>query len=201
MKKIKIIAAWCFSILLIFAIAPFSGAESIYSSIIRIHVIANSDDEKDQALKLEVRDAILDYVSQNFHGIDNIEEAKTEIIERGAEIIELANKTIAENGFSYSAKIVFGEENYPTRDYISFSLPKGKYISLRVMLGDAAGQNWWCVLFPPVCTNSAADTEKVLSDAGISKQNIKTITKSGKIYEIRFKFMELLSELKEKIAN
>lgn len=129
------------------------GEGEVYDSVIRLHVLANSDGEADQALKLKVRDAILaEGVFENCEGMDEAVEG----IEKAAEkAVNTANALLAAEGVPYRASYAWGQEDYPTREYEGLRLPSGKYLSLRIVLGKGEGQNWWCVLFPPLCMGSA----------------------------------------------
>ncbi|MBQ6182496.1 MAG: stage II sporulation protein R [Clostridia bacterium] len=122
----------------------------LYRSVIRLRVIANSDDEADQSLKLAVRDAILSGSHGLFAG-DDIDEAVRIVGASEPELLAIAGRVLAEYSADYGARVVFGEEEYPTREYDGRIFPAGRYLSLRVILGKGEGQNWWCVLFPPLC--------------------------------------------------
>ena len=122
----------------------------LYSDVIRLHVIANSDSETDQQLKLAVRDAILENSRVLFAGED-IDEAARIVGASEPELLAIAGRVLDEYGAEYGARVVFGEEEYPTREYGGRIFPAGRYLSLRVILGKGEGQNWWCVLFPPLC--------------------------------------------------
>ena len=195
--KVKIIGALCLSFLVLFAVTsvlPVNGEAGIYDDMIRLHVLANSDSEEDQALKLKVRDAVLEEAEKIC--ASNSEEAyvKTkeslEILERAAE------KKIKEEGYDYPVLVVLGEEKYPEREYDGFTLPEGTYTSLRVLIGEAEGKNWWCVLYPPLCTASAEKREEVFIAAGFTDEQYKTITESNnKTYKIKFKIAEIIKDL------
>lgn len=115
--------------------------------ILRLHVIANSDSEADQAVKLLVRDAILACMEPG----DSAEEAEAFVRDHGAELLQAAEDVLRERGFSYSAQLMLGDYEFPDRTYGDTLYPAGTYRALRVVLGEGAGQNWWCVLFPPLC--------------------------------------------------
>ncbi|MBR5295448.1 MAG: stage II sporulation protein R, partial [Clostridia bacterium] len=160
-------------------------AENIYNSVIRIHVLANSNDALDQELKIKVRDRILDFAKENFSEEYDKDQAEKAIKEKLPEIISLSEKSLEDAGCNDSVSATLSQEYYPTREYETLSLPAGEYLSLRVMIGEAKGENWWCVLFPPVCINSAVDTEDALANAGMEKKNILTVT-GKKEYVYRF---------------
>ncbi len=195
--KVKIIGALCLSFLVLFTIMsvlPVNGETEIYSDMIRLHVLANSDSEEDQALKLKVRDAVL-LEAEKIKAEDSKEayiktEESLEILENAAEA------KIREEGYDYKVSVVLGEEKYPEREYDGFVLPEGTYTSLRVLIGEAAGKNWWCVLYPPLCTATASKRENVFIAAGFTDEQYKTITESNKkTYKIKFKIAEIIKDL------
>ena len=125
--------------------------QALKENVIRLHVIANSDAEEDQAEKLEVRDAVLAYIQEEIAKLPSSEEAEVYIRERLAEIEEVANQVLAENGSDHIAKVKLGLQEFGKRIYETFSLPSGVYKSLQIEIGEAEGKNWWCVVYPPLC--------------------------------------------------
>lgn len=125
--------------------------ESISGSLVRLHVLAVSDDSNEQRIKLNVRDSVLSYISPKLESAESPDEAKR-IISSELDGIKSAAETAAEGR---PVKVTLTQEYYPTRDYGSFSLPAGRYESLRVILGEGEGHNWWCVVFPPLCLTAA----------------------------------------------
>ena len=153
MKMTKIILLLCVFILCsaVCDILPIHGEEKIYESVVRLHVLANSDSDEDQALKLKVRDEILSYISPLVIDSKSQEDAMRIINEKIDEIEAIAQTTVYSHGYDYSVDVTLTLEEYPTRNYEAMSFPSGEYVSLRVLIGEAEGQNWWCVLFPPLC--------------------------------------------------
>lgn len=195
--KAKIILGICISFLLAFTVMsfiPVSGEEEIYDNMIRLHVLANSDSPEDQELKLKVRDAVLEEAEKiSCTGPD---EAYIKAKDSLGVLKTAAESKIREEGYSYSVDVVLGEEKYPERDYDGFALPSGTYTSLRVLIGDAAGKNWWCVLYPPLCTAAATEREEVFIAAGFTKGQYETITETeNKRYRVKFKIVEIIKEL------
>lgn len=175
---------------LLLAALPVRGEEEIYSDVIRLHIIAASDTEEDQALKLAVRDAVLGVYGSaltSYPDRDSAAEAARELLPG---IRSLAEQTLREAGCDKPVSVTLTEEEYPTRDYETFSLPAGRYLSLRVLIGEAEGHNWWCVLYPPLCLDTATEGE-LLSDAewGLLTEN------GGGHYQVRFKLLEWLKML------
>lgn len=196
--NVKIIASLSAAILIAFtviSILPVNGEEKIYTDLIRLHVIANSDSDSDQKLKLKVRDAILE--SAETLGLNGSKTNAQMLITDGKSILlEAANKVIESEGYNYPVHIEFGEERYPERNYEDFTLPEGEYTSLRVIIGDGAGHNWWCVLYPPLCTAVAGEREETFISAGFTDSQYRAITESGKNkYKVKFKILEIIDEI------
>ncbi len=118
---------------------------------LRLHVIANSDAETDQQVKMEVRDAVLNVTKDGILQCENAQEAKEYIEENLEIIVATANDTLEKNGFNYTAQAKVGISHFPDREYQGVRYPEGDYEALRVVLGDGKGKNWWCVMFPPLC--------------------------------------------------
>lgn len=175
-------------------ILPTQEEYEIYESTIRLHVLANSDSKEDQALKLKVRDAILKRA--NTYDTDNKEIALEKIKEEKNELIKIAKSVIEKEGKSYDVSIEIGQESYPKREYEGFSLPAGEYTSVRVLIGEGAGKNWWCVLYPPLCTSLATEyDEESCLEVGLTKNQYDLITSNEKgQYKIKFKLLEIASE-------
>ena len=182
---------------LIFAIvlsfARFDAAcGDVRENVVRLHIIANSDSIEDQALKLKVRDAILAQSTDIFDGNEKYEDALTVCQDSLNQFKEIADRTIEENGFSYSAEASVGDTYFETREYDTFTLPAGTYKSLNIKLGKAEGKNWWCVVFPAVCIPAAADTDlsKSVGADGVE------ITSNPQRYIMKFKAVEIYEDIK-----
>jgi stage II sporulation protein R len=201
MKTTKIILLLCVFILCaaVCDILPIHGEEKIYESVVRLHVLANSDSDEDQALKLKVRDAILAYVSPRVIDSSSREDAIEILTGELSEIEKIAQDVIFDNGYNYSVDVTLTLEEYPTRNYEAMSFPSGEYVSLRVLIGEAEGQNWWCVLFPPLCLSAATDKREVETaclSAGLTGEQYRMIADTDKTrYKLRFKILEVAEEL------
>ncbi|MBS5823598.1 MAG: stage II sporulation protein R [Clostridium argentinense] len=125
--------------------------EEISSKLIRFHVIANSDNENDQALKLKIRDKVLEYVSPKLNDSNSIEESRKILAMEDENILNIAREVINENGYSYDVESTLSKEYFPVKTYGNITLPQGKYEAYRIIIGSGEGQNWWCVMFPPLC--------------------------------------------------
>lgn len=198
MKTTKIILLLCVFILCaaVCDILPIHGEEKIYESVVRLHVLANSDSDEDQALKLKVRDAILAYVSPRVIDSSSREDAIEILTGELSEIEKIAQDVIFDNGYNYSVDVTLTLEEYPTRNYEAMSFPSGEYVSLRVLIGKAEGQNWWCVLFPPLCLSAATEqsaNEEAFIAVGLNSDQYKIITESDDVkYQLRFKLLEAI---------
>ena len=198
MEKRLLIALLCLASLLLFVgVMPIHGEAEIYDSVIRLHVLANSDSEADQALKLKVRDEILEITAPLLADCTDKDRARELLESRCEELETAARRVIEEQGYDYPVNIQFDEERYPTRTYDSFCFPAGEYLSMRVCIGQAEGQNWWCCLFPPLCLGASTvpeeDAEEAFVDVGLTPSQYKVITQSEKpVYKVRFKLLELL---------
>ena len=192
------------SIILIFTllctallILPVHAATGVYDSVIRLHVLANSDSEEDQTLKLKVRDDVLSCTEELIGDATSRDEAEEILRENLDTLRDVAEKTLVREGAPNEVRVTLGEENYPRRAYETAALPAGEYLSLRVMIGEAEGQNWWCVLVPPMCL-SAATSERETSclAAGLSEGQYRFITGTQDAgYRVRFKLVEMAQEL------
>lgn len=197
----KAIAAILAIIILATAVIAVCGCKckeelGIYKNTLRLHIIADSDSDEDQALKLTVRDAVLSYLSAEINKCESKSEAEALISSKSAEITELAQGVVYENGFDYGVKLTITEEFYPERTYDEITLPAGKYSSVQIKLGESEGQNWWCVLFPQVCTDTATPSSEKLADAGFTANQIRLLTDEERTqYKVKFKLLELLSAL------
>ncbi|GAA0770727.1 stage II sporulation protein R [Clostridium subterminale] len=174
------------------------STEDISGKLIRFHVIANSDSEKDQSLKLKVRDKVLEYVQPLLKDSKNIEESREILNKENEKILEIARVVIKENGYDYSVESTLGKENFPVKTYGNITLPQGEYEAYRIIIGTGEGQNWWCVMFPPICfvditkgevayEETEEEMKKVLDDEEfnmVDNTNSKNIN-SEKIEEIK----------------
>ncbi len=188
----------CFALIIgMFSSAlPVNGEIGLYESVARLHVLANSDSEEDQALKLKVRDSILKQMEDSMKNCTTVEDAKKSLEENKDEILNTAKNCINSLGYDYDVSIELGEEQYPTRIYENVSLPAGAYYSVRVKIGQGEGKNWWCVLFPPLCVSTAiADNSDELASVGLTPNEVNILTNSEEPeYEIKFKFLEFLKK-------
>ncbi len=182
-------------IYILFSAGSYSLAISsdLSQSVFRLHVLANSDSKEDQELKLKVRDNLLDFMNEICSNCSTKEEAMKIANENKDKFQEIAENTIKENGFNYSVKININNFYFPTKSYGDISLPAGYYDALRVEIGEAKGQNWWCVMFPSLCfidvssgivdKNAKENLEENLQD-----ESYEIISQNEEKSEVKFKF-------------
>ena len=194
-KGITVIVCIC-ALILVIGLFPVHGEAQIYEDVLRLHVVANSDSEEDQTLKLAVRDKIISMSAQLGEGAENIEDAEGIISANIDAIRECAQEEVYANGYDYPVEVRLVREEYPTKTYASLCFPSGEYLSLQVLIGEAAGQNWWCVLFPPLCLDAASSTnDDAFVSVGLTPDQYKIITNTDEpVYEARFKILEVIEE-------
>ena len=194
-------ACTAFVLSVIFSFLPFQAqCRDIADSTFRLHILANSDSDEDQALKLEVRDAILEEFGETLAAYESVDDASERLSLLLSKIEEFAEDEISARGYDYDVSVTLSREDYPTRVYENnISLPAGNYRSLRVIIGSGEGQNWWCVLFPSLCLSvanggSAEQLEEAFVAVGLTPEQYRIITESDENtpYRLRFKVLELL---------
>ncbi len=175
---------------------PFAAAcGGLPENVVRLHVVANSDSEEDQSVKLLVRDAVLEEAAKWYGGAQSMEEASSQLCTHLQSLGETARTTLAENGMEYSAKVEMTEMYFSTRDYGTFRLPAGRYRTLRVTLGEGQGKNWWCVVFPSLCLPAAGEEQ---SDLLLSlPESEREIVENPEQFQVKFKAVELWEFLRE----
>ena len=198
MKKIlTVILTLCITVLTL-SLLPVHGEAQIYESVIRLHVVANSNSDADQALKLCVRDAIISQNKDLLADCQNKDQAEKKISASLDSIRECAKAEIERLGYDYDVTVKLCRENYPQKSYASLCFPSGEYLSLQVLIGKAEGDNWWCVLFPPLCLDAASprqNNEDAFISVGLSPDQYQIITQTQKpSYQARFKILEVIEE-------
>lgn len=176
-----------------------NDCKSIRESLLRLHVIASGDTKEEQALKLRVRDEILQKGSEIFAHNDTLKDAERKIEDNLDLLRDIAENTVKANGYTYPVKVTLAESYFPTRRYDNITLPAGTYNAVKVIIGEGTGQNWWCVMFPPMCLPAAGEKEAIIGDV-LGEKEADIVTNEKK-YEVRFWIVEKWQELKEKIRN
>ncbi len=194
MKGITIFTSLVLIVCALCSFMPLSDEAQIYDNTVRLHVLANSDSEHDQEVKLYVRDAVLAHITEITAEAQSAQEAEAIIAENIHALCNTAKNALLSLGESDEVSVTLSKEYYPTREYGDFRLPAGNYSSLRVMIGEADGQNWWCVLYPELCTSSAK-TGETLVKTGFSKDQIDILTGGEEPkYRLKFKILEIFEK-------
>ena len=200
--KLKI---WEMSLITAFVITLLTGAvlsngqQELADKLIRLHVVANSDADYDQALKLDVRDRVAEELAKLLEGVTKRKEAERLINENIGTLTAAATEEIGAQGHGYSVHASLTVEHFPTREYDTFALPAGDYTSLRIVIGEGIGHNWWCVIFPPICMETAVDNGTPVMN--LTENEISLITEETSGYIVKFKAMEWLGSLKNTIVS
>ena len=193
------------TLLLALAVGLASGAMALQTGqelsdrVVRLHVLANSDSEEDQALKLKVRDRILAYTEPILAGSADRREAEALLRGRLLEMEGIAVEEIRANGYDYRVSVRLEDASFPTREYEGFTLPAGKYLALRIVIGEGAGRNWWCVVFPPLCAAAAEEVPETALAAGLSPGQVGLITEENEGYVLKSKLVEFWRGLEAKL--
>ena len=193
---------WELALLLAVCVTLLTGtwaqarSQLLVARLVRLHVIAVSDDDAEQAVKLQVRDAVLAYLEPQLQGVTDVDAAQQLI---AGDLDGSARAAQAAAG-ERPVRVALGPEHYPTRDYGTFALPAGVYTSLRVTLGAGAGHNWWCVIFPSLCVPATADGfAEAAAAGGFSTGEIRLLTQADPAYTVKFRSLELLQALKSRL--
>ena len=174
--------------------------QELSRKMIRLHVIAHSDSAEDQALKLQVRDAVLDYATAVLQRSADMEEAQEELQSELPRIESIARAAVKAEGYDYGVTASLGQAEFPLKEYDGFSLPAGEYTALRMVIGEGEGQNWWCVVFPPLCTAAACEFDETALAAGLTEEDIALITEEEG-YVLKFRTIELWQQLRQRIGK
>lgn len=186
MKKFLKFVCLCLALYLFFWCGTlYADRKALNENLIRLHVIANSDSEEDQQLKLQVRDAVVEKLRESMQDLPSVEEAKAYLQEHLPELEDFVNQVIRELGSTDRAVVTLSRESYDTREYDTFSLPAGYYESLRIVIGEGEGENWWCVVFPSLCLPATSeDFSDTAVGAGFSEDLTHSLQQED--FEIRF---------------
>lgn len=175
--------------------------ETLEEGLLRLHVVANSDAPEDQAAKLRVKDAVVSMLEETMEAMPTVEEARAYLEAHLPQIEETANRVLKELGSGLEAVVTFARERFPTREYDTFRLPAGVYQALRITIGAGEGHNWWCVLFPSLCVPASTQDFTAAAEAsGMSQTLAGTLAGDTTGYEIRFRLLDWLGEVKASFA-
>lgn len=207
MDKTRKLHIWECALLMALSLTLLSGVwaggsqSALADRVVRLHVIANSDSGADQALKLQVRDAVLAAAGDCLSGASDRQEAERILSGRLQSLADAGAARVAALGYDYPVAVSLEDCWFPTKQYEGFALPAGSYRALRVVVGEGSGQNWWCVVFPPLCTAAASDVPAVALDAGLTDREVALITEADEGYVLKFKSVELWQALKARLKG
>lgn len=191
------------ALLVLLAVCLLTGAMSLRNQdvlqqkMIRLHVVANSDSDRDQTLKLQVRDKVLAFTEQTMRASASRAEANNALREALPQIKSMAEDILRENDCSDSVEARLEPAEFPLKAYDGFRLPAGEYMALRVLIGEAAGQNWWCVVYPPLCMAAASDVRETGIACGMEQEELSLMQEENEAYQVKFRFMELWEQLRQ----
>jgi len=191
------------ALLLALAVTVLWGAvserrqEDLAGKLIRLHVIANSDGEADQALKLLVRDRVLAVAGGILRSSADMDQARARLRRALPEIQAAAAEEIARQGYDYPVTASLERADFPRKDYGGFALPAGEYTALRLEIGRGEGRNWWCVVFPPLCTAAATDLTETAVAAGWDREDVSLVTEESGGYVLKFRSLELWETVRQ----
>lgn len=192
------------------SICAFSYAtvvfDDISDSVFRLHIIANSDSKEDQDLKLLVRDNVLKYMKEISTDVSSKEEIISLMEEHLDNFKSIAISTIRENGFDYDVNLRIGKFDFPTKTYGDISLPSGMYDALRIEIGDAIGQNWWCVMFPTLCfvdvsSGSLDSDSKAILEGSLNDEGFDLVSENNSKSKFKFKIVEFFEDIRITLAE
>lgn len=171
--------------------------DALAQKMIRLHVIANSDSQRDQTLKLAVRDQVLDYATGVLQRSADMADARRRLENSLDRIEDIARRTLLAQGCDVSVTAQLTETEFPLKEYDGFSLPAGEYTALRLVIGEGRGQNWWCVVYPPLCTAAAAQLPETAAQGGMTEDDLRLITEEDAGYVLCFRSLELWERLRQ----
>lgn len=199
--KWELILLIALSVLLLLGLWLEREQSDVSDSVLRLHVLANSDRAEDQALKLKVRDAVLQEAKAILPERASIRDAERVLGENLERLAAAGAAVVAEEGYDYPVSAGLEDTWFPTKEYEDFSLPAGEYRALRIIIGEGDGQNWWCVVFPPLCLASVAETAgETALEAGMTEQQVALLTGESEGYVVKFKALELWDRIKMILA-
>ena len=192
-RHIKRIAWVALAVACIWLWGIVTDSNHLRENLLRLHVVGASNSEEDQAVKLQVRDAVLASLEEGLRDMTDPQAAYDYVARMLPRVEAAANRCLAAAGFSETVEVSLTEEAFPTREYDTFSLPAGVYRALRVVIGEGEGRNWWCVVFPQLCVGTEEEFVETASAAGLTPELAGSL--EGE-YELRFWVLEKLGELK-----
>ena len=175
--------------------------EQLAERVVRLHVLANSDSREDQALKLKVRDRVLEAATEILAETPDRTAAEARLRGSLLELERVAGEELRANGCTYPVTAELRDTEFPTREYEGFTLPAGEYLALRILIGEAAGRNWWCVVFPPLCTAAASEVPACALAAGLTGEEVRLITEEDRGTVLKFKTVEFWEKIRQEFQK
>lgn len=185
---------------LIWGMWSIRSQQVLADKVVRLHILANSDSEEDQALKLQVRDAVLERAEEILERAHDRSAAEEDLREALPGLREIALETVAAQGYDYDVTAELTDAAFPTREYDGFTLPAGEYLALRLVIGTGEGHNWWCVVFPPLCAQTTTDVAQTAMAAGLDGGDVSLLTEESQGYVLKFKSIELWEGLRQRFG-
>lgn len=193
--ELALLAALALSLL--WGVWSLRAQDTLGEKMIRLHVIANSDTPADQTLKLQVRDRVLAEATKILKSSADMAQAQAKLAEALPELEKAAAEEIYDRGYTYPVSAHLEKTEFPTKQYDGFALPSGEYTALRLLIGEAKGRNWWCVVYPPLCTAAASDLEETAIASGMEGRDISLMTEKNTGYTLKFRSLELWENFRQ----
>jgi stage II sporulation protein R len=179
-------------ITIIFSMIPFSATcKNVSNQVFRLHILANSDSEADQNLKLKVRDAVLEYTESMYKSSDTLQKAEALTAENLQDIANVAQAQVYKSGYNYKVKAQIAKMYFNTRYYDKVTMPSGQYYALRITIGSGEGHNWWCVMYPSLCVGASTDYNSLKEKTSEEEYDLLTKTQ----YQYKFKVVEIFEKI------
>ncbi len=196
-RRWKLVCLLGFAVLLLAGMWLEQERSTLAGDVLRLHVLANSDSETDQALKLKVRDRILEEANDILPSGISQTQAERLLKNDLERLARAAASVVEEEGYSYPVRAEIAQTWFPTKQYEEFALPAGQYQALRIVIGEGEGQNWWCVVFPPLCLSSASESVyECAVSSGLNERQVALLTAESEGYIIKFKAIEIWESIK-----
>ncbi len=198
MRKFLKFAGICLCVFaLIWTVSVLANRKTLNDGVIRFHVVANSDSQEDQSIKLQVKDAVVAYLEDAMAEFGTVEEAKNYLSSHLAQVEAVANDTLTQIGAGEKVAVTLDKECFDTRHYDTFSLPAGVYESLRITIGSGEGRNWWCVVFPTLCAEATGEAFRDTATGSGFDDSLTGALQGEKPYQIRFFFLDVLGQIQK----
>lgn len=197
LQKVEIALLLALAAALLWGVWSLQRQDDLERKMIRLHVIAHSDEAADQALKLQVRDRVLALTTDILRSSADMDQARARLSRALPELESAAAEELADRGCDYPVTATLERTEFPLKTYDGFALPAGEYTALRLVIGEGRGQNWWCVVFPPLCTTAATDLPETALAAGLDEEDVSLITEEDEGYVLKFRSLELWERLRQ----